>query len=124
MAMRASPTRWLAGKAPLLGAAGGAWIYLACLAVQVLYSGAVRPAFGCSPPLGYSVVNLPAEALEIVIPNDALAPQQFGEHEDRGRSAKWSPTGFVALGATFYAVVGLACGSVAYVVLRNRAAAA
>jgi hypothetical protein len=112
-ALRVASVLWV------VGAVAGVIFYAGNLYRES--GGEARPAFGCEKPPGYDIVNLPARALAIIYPVEALAPQQFGEAEDPRRSAAWSPVAFMGLGAGFYAVSGLIIGAAAGRAMRTRA---
>jgi hypothetical protein len=98
---------------PLLGAVAGAILFLGAVALEARDDGRwLPPAFGCSPPRGYDVVNLPAQVLAAVHPVRSLAPQQCGDGEDRERTARWNAGSFFLLGLSFYSAGGLLLGSV------------
>jgi hypothetical protein len=98
---------------PLLGVVAGAGLFLGAVALEARDDGRwLAPALGCERPRGYDVVNLPAGLLAAVHPVPSLAPQQVGDGEDRGRTARWNARSFFLLGLGFYSAGGVLLGSV------------
>jgi hypothetical protein len=93
------------------GAAAGACFYLAVLLYSRILGGPLRHDLGCTPSVGYEVLNLPPSLLSLVIPNETFAPQELRAYTPRRREGdRWSPTGFVLLGVTFYGLIGFVVG--------------
>jgi hypothetical protein len=94
----------------LFGTAAGVVAYGVTLAVHLALAGeGLRPFPSCCEDPASSALNTPARALAALVAIDAVAPQRFGKI-DGGTvervEARWSPAGFVAVGASGYALLG------------------